>query len=449
MAAGTQAQAAQVHTARARNVWTVLAFSMVLFLTLCGSTGFAAYSYLSNVQRLEHGSLQLVHGTQLNVVRHNRVEIESVPKATTLNEGDEVRLGPDTEANIDLFDGSTIHLYFNARVTLSALRSSRFFGNRKDIEINVAVDPAASSSTVVFSTAGIEGYTSAVYRVLTPDSEITGEPGSTLRVQLASSGTDTGTTAVLTGGSATVLALGKSVELSPGMMTTVATNSTPQDSQPAEQELIANGDFSQTPTSRAEMAENGGMDTAAWLPIHEQVAGGDSDTGSVQVQTENLFHQSVRAAVIDRPAGGDRYGKVGFRQEINAPASFLHYIKLDATVKLVAQTEPVGGPQGDVFPLTIRVLYTDPNGRQQEWKHSFYYCTSGAGNCNMKNADAVPLGSYTRPKSFFLKGSSTGEARPEDESAGGQDIATINAIEIFGIGNRFQSWISDISLTAR
>src|SRR5439155_19289794 len=77
-------------------------------------------------------------------------------------------------------------------------------------------------------------------------------------------------------------------------------------------------------------------------------------------------------------------------------------------VKVVAQTAPIGGPQGEVYPLTIRVLYTDSKGKQQAWKHSFYWAPQ-AVDLHFSGASPVSQGAWT-PQVFTLKslgGSST------------------------------------------
>jgi hypothetical protein len=258
---------------------------------------------------------------------------------------------------------------------------------------------------------------------------------------------------IVTVGSAMVMAGGKRVELQPGLMTNTGPGGGSLVAQTAEQDLIRNGDFKEPPTSGAELVENGGMGTAAWLPIREQAVGDRPAGGTVSVQAEKIAGQEVRAAVVNRSARGDeRYARVGFSQEINAPASFLQVIELNATLKVVAQTEPAGGPQGDAFPLTVRITYTDPNGREQAWSRSFYYCSSGPGTCSMENAIDVPLGRWESPRdrypaSFVIKGTTDG---PDGVDISiGQDIAVINTIEIYGIGTTFESWITDVSLLAR
>ncbi len=456
MAARAEAQVITPYTRRVRGVWIVLALSMTLFCGVCATSGAGIYGYLTSVTRNERAKLELAHGTQLTVIRHRGVDRVAVQTSAGLNEGDEVSTGDETEANIDLFDGSTALLSFNTKVTLDNLRTSRFIGNRKDITLHL------ESGTILFSTADIDGFSSAGYKITTPQAEIEVERNSTVRVHITDGEGGPSTEAAVTAGAATILSGGAKVDIQPGYMSSVMLNTEPTEPHPAEQELIRNGDFTKPPTSRAEDASEGGLGTAAWMPVLDRSGENAIISSTVAVMTEYLGKQAVHSAQIDRNAPGDRYARVGLRQDVNVSTSYFHQIDLQATIKIVAQTEPVGGPQADVYPLTIKVLYNDSNGKPQEWKHSFYYCSTGPGTCTTENASDVPLGTYTTTQKLALKhlgdtaaASSGKQATPgqapaaKSDTEASRDIAVINAIEIFGIGDRFQSWITDVSLTAR
>ncbi len=443
MAVGAGAQTRTLYARRARRVWGILALSMTLFLALCAVGAKSSYTYLESITRSKDARLQLVSGSQLSVVRHGRLDSdrEVVSKETVLNENDEVYTGRDTEANMSLFDGSTVRLSFNTHIKLDSLRTGRFFSNRKEIGLRI------DSGTAVLSTADRAGYSSASYLINTPHALIKVDPNSTVRVRISGEETPGSTEISVTadsGGSATVTSGGKSIPVGPRNMTTARLSTGPTDPQPDEQELIRNGDFTEPPTSYAEGPETG-LNTAAWLPILER-PGDDSATGVVTVTTE----YNKRIALINREAQGDRYARLGLLQAVDTSASYFRIIELSATVKVVAQTEtdPLGGPQGDVFPLTIKVRFTDSSGKPQEWRHSFYVCPAGFGKCELENASDVHLGA-AEPVKFLLKGLGDSSPTNKVEPSLNLDISAVNSIEIYSIGNTFQSWITDISLKAR
>src|SRR4051794_39731270 len=151
---------------------------MVMFCGLCAASGTFGYFYLTSVRQSEHATLQLIRGSQLVVIRHGRVDAEAVASTTVLNEGDQVLTGADTEANVDLFDGSTLHVFFDSKTSLPTLRSSRFFGNRKEITVS------NDQGTSVLSTAPADPGVTTVYEITTPQAEIDVDADTTVRTQV-------------------------------------------------------------------------------------------------------------------------------------------------------------------------------------------------------------------------------------------------------------------------
>ncbi|MFL5731809.1 MAG: hypothetical protein ACJ78Q_01300 [Chloroflexia bacterium] len=441
---------------RSRSVWFVLFTSMVLFCAVCSASGVGLYGYLQTVTRPRGAILQLVRGTQLSVVRHTLVDPEAVQDTTSVNEGDRITAGDDTEANMRLFDESVVDLYFGAHVALTTLRSGRFFSNAK--EINISVD----SGTAEISTPDLGPYSSASYTVQTPHALVDLQPDSTVRVQFDGQGDTASTQVILVNGAATVLAAGKEIPLQINTMVVCGPEGCPDGTQTAEQELIRNGDFTLPPASGAETLEEGGLGTRAWSVVALPPRSSTPDVPPVQVVTETLKTQSLRAAVIRKSDSDLGYATYGIHQDINAPASFFKQIKLRAQVKVVAQTAPVGGPPlAEVYPITIKINYTDSKRQQQQWRHSFYWSPI---DLKLPGATHVVQGSW-EPQEFTLKslGALAGEAptsvpqasptapgtsTPELD-AGIADISVINSIEITGVGTGFQSWITGISIVAR
>src|SRR5206468_3338673 len=162
---------------------------------------------LLNVTRSRGATLQLVRGTQLTVLRHQLVDPEAVQNTAGVNEGDQVTAGDDTEAWIRLFDEGTIRLYFGTHLSLSTLRSSRYFGTSKQIGVDI------DSGTAEFSTPDLGNYASGSYTINTPHAVIQLEPSSTVRVEFDGAGDSATTRTILENGEATVLSAGKSFPL--------------------------------------------------------------------------------------------------------------------------------------------------------------------------------------------------------------------------------------------
>jgi hypothetical protein len=397
------------------------------FVFACSSLTYWMSTTLGGITTAQSAKLEARTGAQLIVNRNHVLAPELVTKETLLREGDAVQTSSDGGAFLQLFDGSTIQTYFDTRLRIERLRIGKLFQNSK--EASVVVD----TGTVVVVTADLGGYSSARYMVATGTSVIEPDVKSKIRLRVDGPEGNQITSAFVDYGSARLLSHGRQLQLTPGTMARVSADGTITGPGPIEEELIRNGNFTEEPTSGAELLENGGLGTAAWLPIRTQSSEPVSDPGVTEIVTETLG-TDVKAIRFKREGNSDKFAQLGIRQEVNRPVEFLTEIELLAAVKLVDQSATVGGPQENIFPLTIRVTYSDSELKQHEWKHSFYY---NGPESAPANTSRVLQGTWERHH-FVLKSS---------EAA--SDITVINAIEVYGFGRQFQSWVTDISIVAR
>src|SRR6476646_3412268 len=232
MAAGVEAQAqpAGSYVGRTRGIWSVLALSMTLFCAVCAVAGSGVYGFLTSLTRPEHARVELVRGTQLSVVPHGQLTSQAVSRDVTVSEGDEIHTGEDTEANVDLFDYSTLLLSFGSVARLDSLHTGRFFGSKKEIAVYMPV------GTALFSTADTNGDSAANYNISTDQADVQVASDSTVRVPVVETDGKPTTVVAATIGSAVVTSNGKQVQLHGGFQTTVAANSPPTDPEPEAQE---------------------------------------------------------------------------------------------------------------------------------------------------------------------------------------------------------------------
>jgi hypothetical protein len=347
-------------------------------------------------------------------------------------------------------------MYFNTSIQMERMRASQFFQGGKEIAVFLR------TGTIVLATGELGDYTSAAYTLSTDQAEIEVAPGAKLRIRVEDQQGTPVTQVVVNAGHATLRSHGKNIDVGPKEMAWVSGAEVPQGPAPAQVDLIHNGSFEDLPTSSIEEVAEGGLGTAAWLPLRDP--GADSNSASVGI-TEEV---NLKAAVITGSGGTDKYVRIGITQDINQPASFFNSIELSATIKLVNQALSTGGPIGDVYPLVIRIVYSDQFGSNHEWKRSFYF-QGPAPDPSDNTAIKVSQGRWTTTEEIKEERAnalppSKGSAGPPDlsGSSGGanalfmlkspnqvQDIAVINAIEVYGYGTQFQSWITGISLLAR
>ena len=431
---------------RSRQVWLVLAVCLLAFIALCGFTVYGMASFLSTFTVAKGASLEPHPGSTLAVLHRGTVITEQVSTPIQLQEGDTVIVPQNGRGFMRLFDESTIQISLNTEVVLDTLRSNEFFGRAQDVGIILrhgSVRVARSPQQRV----------SSHYVVSTALAEVDIEPDAKVRFSVAS-GEDPITQVVVEVGHAKFRSKGKTIELGPQQMAWANRSEEPQGPLVAETDMVKNGDFAEGPTSSVEEIGEGGLGVAGWLPIRDEGAP-PVPSGSVTI-TEEL---GLPVARIFYDRGDGQFPRVGMVQQLNESAEFYNTIELTATVKLVRQDAPVRGPGGDVYPLIVKVVYGDSDGKLHEWKRSFYF-----------SGDAEDLSDVSRIKVPVGKWESTGEIRQVRMSESqlhaqqdlialnsdlfllkspGQDVAVINAIEVYGSGPNFESWITGISLLAR
>lgn len=410
---------------RSRRVWIVLVVSTLAFFAVCGLLSAGLYRYLSSITVQQPASVEVRQGVQLTRQRKGQTSQELVNKSSPIGEGDWVSTGPDTEGFLTFFGGDiTAQAYFSTSVRLDMLRTTRFFQDQRSMALTL------NMGTIILATADPGNYTDEHYVVNTDDGSVLIGTASKVRIEINGGPT----TVVVDHGLATLLAGGKRMVVGAGQMASLDGGGEMSGPLPAEQELTHNSNFTDPPTRKADEVAHGGLGTAVWVPFIEQVAGSAPTTTTVEVVTETVGSTVVSAAVMEHEGTTEHYARAGVRQDIDQPVDFLHTIDLYATVKVVRQPLKLGGPVGNVYPLTIRVNYTDTDGKPRTWLQNFQFKD---GKLDGKDPSQVQQARWTT-RHFQLKTKDIG-----------RDMAVINSIELFGYGPAFESWVTGVSLVAR
>jgi hypothetical protein len=410
---------------RTRNVWLVLALCMMIFVSLCVLAGNTVGTFLTSLSVSRTAWLEPLTNSQLIVRRLHQVAPVSVRERSELFEGDQVETGTSGGALLTLADGSTVRLYFDTSLRLERQRTSRLLGNSRETILNL------TDGTLLVATASPGANSEARFIIAAGDALIQLEPNSKVRVRAGAGGSIIVT---VDEGGASVARGDSKVELEPRQQARAAGQGV-EGPLPPEEELVRNGSFLEAPTSGAELRENGGLGIAAWEPVTSQSDPPVSDPGVAELVTETVQLKETRAVRFARNSDESRYTLVGMRQVINRPAEFLRNIELDITAKVVLQTISAPGPRGDLFPLTVRVIYRDSDGVQHAWSHAFYHTGDPLA---ITNATRVQLGTWTSVQRLPIK-----------TETQGLDIQVLESIEIYGFGRGFESWVTGISLVAR
>lgn len=413
---------------RMRLAWLLVWAGFLGFLLLCAGSAFAVYAYGTRASDARTATLERQHGGQLEVQRAGSREwvlFPSGPATTTLtlNEGDAVRTGPDTDALITLFDKSTLQIYYASEVALDGMRSSRFLDQEKGFTLN------QRAGVVKYSLADRSPYARAGATVQTAQARVVLGDNTTVRVSLlgAPQTTTPYTQVVAQGGSVLVRAGATgAARPQPGEMVRAYAGGTLRSPEAASDELLANAELVTPPQAPNEIwagwtASPGPEDTTALTGAHVITHTTESGIEPTSFELTRSSRATGTSQVVVRQSLGDRQ------------VSFYRTLTLNLQVKIVEQPATVD-PAGP-YPLTVRLRYYDQDGRERTWETGFYADPTGAtpGADQSDSSSLVKKGAWQK-RSFDLKQLAPGNP------------ARLSSLEIVGSGPQFSVWISQLSL---
>ena len=428
-APGAPDAAAEFRRRRTRLAWTALCLGFVGFLLLCAGAGVGMFAYATGADVARVATLERGHRTQLEILRAGQREWTLFPgdmPEVILNEGDAVRTGPDTDALIELFDGSTLQLYYDSEVKLTTLRTSRFFDQKKTVVleqrrgvVNYSMAPPAPDTTGAMQVISGEGADQV--RAALPD-------GAIVRISVV--GTDRATvpyTQVTVVKGEPVVALGGSYARPvPGEMVRAFAGGTLRSPEKTQEELFANGNLVTAPEDPTEVVQG-------WKIVPNPNT--TSDPARAITHTEALATTAVQSVELTRAADQAGPEQIVMQQDLGGQqVGFYRTLVLRAQVKVVAQPQETG-PNGP-FPLSLRLHYYDQNGLERTWIQVFYYDDSDAGALRVDPTGALLRKGAWQERTYDLK-----QLAP--------DMVRLGWFEVVGEGSTFSVWVSALSLVGQ
>jgi hypothetical protein len=226
-------------------------------------------------------------------------------------------------------------------------------------------------------------------------------------------------------GDVSAIARGREVVLFKGRRTTIALGEMPADPQPADKNLIENGDFTQ-PLESAWRVEN--------LVDARDLS--NVTFGSVSV----ISAGGRNAAYFQREATGEDanlHSETSIVQDINADVLDTESLVFRFDVRLISQSLPGGGIQSSEFPMMVRIDFIDIDGKPQFWTHGFYM-VDPVENWPLRDGEKIPgLVWYAYESPDFMKS----ESFPHP--------AKVTSVRIYASGHNYRSQAADIELIAK
>jgi hypothetical protein len=318
--------------------WGVLLGAFGVFCLLLFAIPTGLNFYLTHAMSDRPVRLDVIKGTTLLLPAGGRDEVSATSRST-LAGGEQIRTAADSEALLSFFDGSNVHLWPNTTIRVMAAKSSTY--------------QLANSEFVISQDAGHARYEVAIpetsartFQVRTPQAQSLLREGSyKLDVSTDSS------VVTVSAGSATVSGQEGAVEVLRGELTRVVGTAQPTTPEPAIQNVLSNGDFTQALTG--------------WQPGQRDVGDGIPGNADIREQDNRTFVEFARDLA-------PRHAETFLHKSINQDVTDSDVLRFAFQIRITRQNLSTDGPIGSESPLMVRVHYRDSVGSETTWTRGFY-----------------------------------------------------------------------------
>jgi hypothetical protein len=394
----------------ARLAWITLSLAFAVFCLLAMGIPLGIRWYIINATQVHETSLTAVRGT-VQVQEPNA----GVPFAVTATkndvpEGSTITTDATSQAFLEFFEKSTLHLYNKTQVIIQKTQSPRFGLSSKPNTIVLEVPGGRVRIGVAPS-----GKSPLNFQLQSPHAIVELEEAGNYSLEVSSEGFHL----TVGDGYARVIAMGKTVELGRGERTIVEIGREPVGPLPAERDLIVNGDFKQPLT-------------VGWRAYHDQV-----DPKEVSGKAEILVVGDRQAVRFWRMGKASNHGETGILQVIDKDVRDFTSLELQLSVRLLDQSLAGGGTLSSEFPIIVRLDYKDINGNDNFWTHGFYF-KDPTENWPIINGEKIPRFVWYPYESPNLM-----------EELGDIKLATVTSVRVYASGWDYQSMVSQVQLLAK
>ncbi|HID33431.1 MAG TPA: hypothetical protein EYP25_02490 [Anaerolineae bacterium] len=404
-----------------RQAWIILWLAFVAFLVMITGGPLAVNWYIHNATRPMAVRVEAVTGATLILPAEHGDPI-AVVDSHYIQEGDSVRTDQDARANLAIVDSpddveslASVQLRTNSEVELITARRPRF--QRSVMPRQLALRLHSGRARV---TSGLADGRPLKVHIQTPQGLVVVSNGSA-----AIAVTNEATEVTARNGKVSLIAQGREVVLSKGRRAIIAFGQPPSDSQPADKNLVSNGDFSQPLES-------------TWRV--ESIVDA-RDLSNVTFGSVDVINTGGRNVVyFQREAQGEDanlHSETAIVQDIDADVFDVESLVFRFDVRLISQSLPGGGIQSSEFPMMVRIDFVDVYGKPQFWTHGFYM-VDPIENWPLRDGEKIPgLVWYAYESPDFMQS----ETFPRP--------AKVTRIRIYASGHNYRSQAADIELIAK
>jgi len=391
-----------------RLAWIILYIAFAIFCSLAVGIPLGIRWYVINATQVHKTSLAAIGGTVVVEEPDTQVSIAVTGTKDDVMEGSTITTDPTSQASVEFFEDSTLHLYNKTKVTILKTRSPRFGLSSKP---NVIVLEMTGGRVRIGLAPSMKSPLD--FRVQTPHAAVELEEDGSYSIEVSTEEFHL----TVRDGRAKVTAMGKTVELKRGQRTTVEIGREPTGPLPAERNLIVNGNF-------REPLEKG------WTPFDHR---DDPDEAEGRV---GIVTSGARQAVFFQRLGGNiKHAETGIIQTLDKDVRDYSFLELRLSVKLLYQSLSGGGVLYSEYPLMVRLDYRDPYGNPNHWVQGFYY--ENPANYTIFHGLKIPRNVWYSYESDNLM--EILEIKP----------AHLISIKIYASGHDYQSMVTEVELLAK
>mgnify|MGYP005850902221 CR=1 FL=1 len=393
-----------------RLAWIVLSIAFAMFCSLGVGIPLGIRWYLVNATQVHKTSLTAIGGTVVVQEPNTTEPLAVTGSKNDVLEGSTIKTDATSQAFVQFFENSTLHLYNKTQVIIHQTQSPRFaLSPRPDTivlemtggRVRIGIAPSMESQLT--------------FQVRTPHAAVELQQDGNYAIEVSTDDFHL----TVRDGHAKVVAMGKTVELGRGERTIIEIGREPVGPLPAERDLIVNGDFKQPLT-------------VGWSAYHEQV-----DAKEVNGKAEIITFGDRQAVRFWRMGKASNHGETGIFQVIEKDVRDFTSLHIELSVRLLDQSLPGGGTLSSEFPIIVRLDYKDINGNDNFWTHGFYFKDPTAG-WPIINGEKIPRYVWYPYESPNLM-EELHDVKP----------AFIKSIRIYASGHDYQSMVSQVQLLAK
>jgi hypothetical protein len=399
-----------------RTAWVVLMASFLVFVVLAIAVPLVATYTVRYATVRQEARLEPTLGTLLLYPAPNAEPVAVTERREGVTEGSRIVAGDDaTQGTLALIGAQgpdevlgSVQIYAGTALDIVRIRRPFFARSSEPYQVRLRLDQGQAR---IFSNRGPGRPLNVALE--TPHGAIDLSAGS---YQVSVNPEQTEIT-VRSGRAELAHQAGGNLLVDAGLRAWMTADSASYDPVSTQQNLLANGDFSETTLS-------------AW---QTRVVADNVEPGSVRV----VEREGRRVAHFIRQGEENVHTEVEITQVLDKDVNVYDSLAIQLDVKLLHQSLPGAGYLSSEFPLRVEVAYTDIYGNVRTWGHGFYYRDPEDPNWRIVGGEKIPpyiWYTYQSPNLLELLGDN---ARP----------ARVNSVRIYASGWNYQSMVSEVYLT--